>query len=517
MGKQKRMDQIRLIIKTYSKTQSYKATARQLHISKNTVKNYIGQARLINEDLSKVLELSEPKLIEELAKLSDYTIDQRGLIFNKLIDYWLKELKRVGVTRHLLWEEYKNKHLDGYGYSQFCDRLKRYIESRNLTIELIHNPGEVMQIDFAGKKMSWVDIHSGEIYDCEILVIVMPFSQYGFVMALPSQKVEDFIHGINEAFLYFGKLPSRLLSDNLKSYVTRADKYEPKFNELCVQLSAHYGIELQATRVRKPKDKASVENAVNNTYRRIYAPLRNETFYSIEELNEAIRDQLAIHNTMAFQKKQGSRKELFETYEEPEMRALPTELFEIKKQTKAKVQKNYHVFIGEEKNYYSVPYKYVGKQALIRYNKEIVEIYIGQNRVSVHNRLGCKDTYSYQTNNDHVPKSHQQWKEAQGYDALYFIDQAQRIGPSTHWLIKQTLVSKIYEVQAYKSCMGILSMARKYSSRRLEQAALRCQNHGKGNYQMIKRILSKNLDYNQQSPDLKIPEHDNIRGPQAYQ
>jgi len=362
MGKLKRMDQVKLIIKTYVATQSFKATARQLRISKNTVKEYIRRGQLVQSDLSQLLTLSDEEFLSVFYADKNKPDNERTTLFLSKVNDWVEELRRVGVTKHLLWQEYRKEYPNGFGYSRFCELLRNHIGQRDLTLAMHHPPGEVMQVDFAGKKLQWVDKTSGEVHQCEVLVAVMPHSQYTFAIALPSQKTEDFIAGLNAALAYFGKLPQIILSDNLKAYVIRADRYEPRFNDLCVQLAAHYGIHLQATRAAKPKDKASVENMVSTVYTRIYAPLRNEIYHSETELNTAIVQQLQRHNTLPYQKKEGSRQSIFEKYELPTMQDLPSELFEIKKTTTAKAQRNYHVYLGEEKNYYSLPYRYVGKK-----------------------------------------------------------------------------------------------------------------------------------------------------------
>ncbi|GLR16157.1 IS21 family transposase [Portibacter lacus] len=516
MGKIKRMDQVRLILRTYRRCGSFKEAARRLKMSKNTIKNYVKIALNSGEELDKIVALSEESFTALFHHDHNGHEGELEKTFLANIPLWLKELTRPGVSRQLIWEEYRKDNPQGYCYSQFCAKLKRHLRSKDLTIALTHEPGDTLQVDFAGKKLSWVDSKTGEVNECEVLVTVCPFSHFCFVIALPSQKVADFVYGINQALRFLGKLPKKILSDNLKSYVTTSDRYEPKFNDLCVQLADHYNLELQATRPRKPKDKASVENAVRIAYQRIYAPLRNEVFHSIEELNRAIIDQLAIHNQIPFQKKEGCRKELFEQYEKPLMAELPNELFELKKSTKAKVQKNYHVFLGEEKNYYSVPHQYVGKYAIVLYNRTLVEIYIDRTRVAVHQRLTYRNCNRYQTNDKHLPKNHEQWKASQGYDGAYFIKQAAKIGESTEWLIQQVLIAKIYEAQTYKSCAGILHLAKRFTPQRVEAAALRCKKVGKGNYPMMKNILAKNLDRSDEVLILKIPTHDNIRGPQAY-
>ncbi len=517
MGKIKRMDQVKLIIKTYLLTESLKATSRRLKISKNTVKQYIRRAKSHTEDLSQLLLLSDSELLSIFYSSDNEQINTREEVFNSKVDHWIKELSRTGVTRHLLWEEYRLEHPEGYGYSQFCERIKRAIGRKDLTLSLVHVPGEVMQVDFAGKKMRWVDISSGEVHECEVLLAVMPYSQHTFAIALGSQKVGDFVYGLNQAFLFFGKLPKVILSDNLKSYVTRADRYDPQFNDLCVQLAAHYQLDLQATRVAKPKDKASVENMVGTVYTRIYAPLRNEIFHSQKELNEAISLQLTIHNAKPYQKKAGSRQEVFDSVELPVMKDLPGELFEVKKTTKAKVQRNYHVFLGEERNYYSVPFKYVGWQTTVIYTSKTVEIYLDNQRIAIHKRLLCRNAYQHRTCDTHMPRSHREWKKSRGYDAAYFLREAEKIGPATHWAIGQILASRMHETQSYNSCKGIFSLGRKHSTERLELAALRCQQIGKTSYSMLKRILRHNLEQVSEQPDLFTPPvHDNIRGPQTY-
>ncbi len=518
MGKIKRMDQVKAIIKTYVATQSFKATARQLRISKNTVKEYIRRGESAQSDLSKLLMLSDEEFLAIFYSDKNKSDNERTAIFLSKVDDWITELRKVGVTKHLLWQEYRKEYSEGFAYSRFCELLRNHVGQRNLTLPMHHSPGEVMQVDFAGKKLQWVDRTSGEVHQCEVLVAVMPHSQHTFAIALPSQKTIDFIAGLNAALVYFGKLPQIILSDNLKAYVTRADRYEPRFNDLCVQLAAQYGIHLQATRAIKPKDKASVENMVST----VYAPLRNEIYHSETELNTAIVQQLHQHNTLPYQKKEGSRQSVFEQYERPAMRDLPSELFEIKKTTTAKAQRNYHVYLGEEKNYYSLPYRYVGKKTTIVYTRKIVEIYVDHQRVAIHQRLQTQCNYQYQTILQHMPKSHQEWKKSEGYDAGYFLAIGLKIGAATHWAISQILSSKSHQSHNYRSCLGVIHLGKKHGNHRLERAAARCQKVNKVNYTMLVRILRHNLDEDEPENtkgenDFLPPVHDNIRGPKAYQ
>ena len=273
----------------------------------------------------------------------------------------IQDTMRVGDTIWININIDKDVRVDGSNSTMRLDDLNFFSEfyfseiSDTVIVDfpdLDHNPGEVLMVDFAGSKIAWVDECTGEVHYAQVLVCVMPHSQYTFVIAVDSQCIADFIDAINSAFEYLEGLPKVLLSDNLKSYVTRANRYEPTFTQLCEQMAAHYQIDMQAARVRKPKDKASVENAVTNAYRRVYAPLRHEEFHSLSEINEAFKKQLKTLNERPYQKKSGTRKQIFDTYEKELMSPLPPDLFEIKKLTRAKVQKNYHIILGETNNYF---------------------------------------------------------------------------------------------------------------------------------------------------------------------
>ncbi len=518
MAKLKRMDQIKLILISYSKTKSFKLTARKLGVSRNTVKGYIRKSKLVNEDLREVLKISDDELAKVFYKTHRSDLEVKRLnYFNSKFPFWVKELRRVGVTKQLLWREYRIENPEGYGYSQFCEHFKKNAKRRDLTISLDHIPGEIMQVDFAGSKLHYVNQQSGEVIDCEVLVAVFPHSQKSFAIALPSQKINDFVHGLNQALYFFGGLPQIILSDNLKSYVTRADKYEPKFTDLCNQLAAHYEIQLKATRVRKPKDKASVENMVSTIYKRIYAPIRNEIFHNIEDLNSRIIKLLEVHNCQDFQKKDSNRSQIFDNFERPRMRDLPSELFQVKKIINAKVRVDYHIEIGEDRQFYSVPYRHCGKIATVIYTHQTIEIYIDNQRVVTHPRLKDRNKYRRLTLVEHMPLNHKEWLEAKGRKPSYFIAIAEKIGPATLWVINKILLSGIHPAQTFSSCEGILQLRNKYNNKRLENACQRSQISDHASYLKIKNILKRNLDQQPTQSDLfNSIDHENIRGPQTY-
>jgi len=429
----------------------------------------------------------------------------------------VSELGRVGVTRYLLWQEYKQKNPKGYSYSLFCQRIKDYKYRVNTTMRLEHKAAYRLTIDFAGKKMSWVDKNSGEVHYCEVLVCTLPYSGYTYACALGSQKQEDFIQGINKCLRYLGGSPKVLLSDNLKSYVSKPDRYEPSFTKLCQQLSAHYQIELEATRVAKPKDKAHVERHVAIVYNQVYGPLRDKIFHSIEQLNKSMEGQLEILNAKNYQGKQDSRCQLFKDHEQPYLHSLPTEMFIPQRNTKAKVQRNCHILLGEDKHQYSVPYQYVGKSTEVIYTTEDVEVYCGEHRIAIHKRDRRK--YGYTSNPSHMPEKNRKYNEQLAWDAAYFENWAAQIGDNTVWAISYILESKSLIEQTYRSCLGVLSLAKKHTPQRLEVACHRARAAGRVNYGILKNILEKNLDKiptRQSRIDFTTPQHNNIRGAKKY-
>ena len=509
-----RMDKRELIIEYTNQQFAIKKIARILGLSKNTVKKYIRDPK--NQDKIQVTQFITEDLKDSITKeaVADHDMHRDNKLQLLLPDY-LKELSRVGVTRYLLWEEYISENPDGFSYSRFCRKIKEYKKQLSVTLKLEHKAAYRLSVDYSGKKIEWVDAKTGEINRAEVLVCTMPYSGYTFACAVASQKQEDFIKGINNALLYIGGLPSVIQSDNLKSFVIKADRYEPTFNDLCIQMSSYYGVEIEATRAAKPKDKASVERHVSIVYNKIFGPLRNQTFTSITQINEAFRPLLDKMNQAKFQGKNHSRKDLFENDEKSHLKEMPSSLFEVQKSTKAKVQMNYHVILGEDKHQYSVPYTYVGKQTQIVYTGSEVQVYCGSERIAVHQRDRRNNAYS--TLPIHMPEKHLRFLEQKGWDAIYFRRQAKNIGENTLWAVNEILKSKSLIEQTYNSCLGIMSLSKKYGHDRLEKACIKTRTTHRVNYGIIRNILKNNMDKIQTETTMfSLPEHDNIRGANEY-
>lgn len=515
-GKPINMHQIKQIIELLSKNYGIRTIVRLCGISRNTVRDYkllIEQSKLPFEQLM----LLEDEALAALINGKDpvkQTASARKKDFQSRLNYFSSELGRRGVTRQLLWDEYREQYPDSYSYSQFCDHLSKELQVKNAVMHFTHRPAEQMMVDFAGDTMSYVDRATGEILTCQILVCVLPFSNYTYVEALRSQKQDEFISGLSNALYYLGGSPQSIKCDNLKPAVIRANRYEPVFTEAMEFFGAYYGLTVMAARVRKPRDKASVESAVSVAYKRIYAPLRDEIFYSLKELNHAIRIHLDKHNVWNFKAKDYSRKMMFEKEEKHLLKPLPERPYVIRHTAIAKVQKNYHIILGEDFHQYSVPYKLIGKKVKLIYTTDVVEIYYEHRRIALHSRSYKK--YGYTTLHAHMPANHVFIQEHKGWNADTFINHALAVGPATKSFITRILSSKIFPEQTYNSCLGIFRLGKQYGNDRLEAACQRAIDSPHANYGIIQNILKNNLDKTEEPLKNPIPTHENIRGSINY-
>lgn len=513
------MLQIRRIIQLLSEGRSKREISRVLNSSRHTIDAYVVKIKQTEQSLDALSCISDTELARLFYLHSAPSVpDSRYVYLSSRLDYYQKELDRTGVTKQKLWQEYREVVPTGYGYVQFCEHFKDHTRSNSATMHFEHRAGERVQIDFAGKSLYIWDPSTNKKFKCPVLVCVLPYSGYTYVEALLSATQEHLFVALGHCMSYFGGVPQNALSDNMKQYVKKSNRYEPEFSVLCEQWSCYYKTTLSAARVAKPKDKPTVEKAVHISYLRIYASLRNETFYSIKELNQRILTLLDIHNRTLLQKRPYSRCDRFVQDELPLLKALPARPFILKHVTRAKAQKNYHVILGEDDHQYSIPFQYIGKEVNIVYDLDIVEIFLPSlQRIAIHTRSFQK--YGYTTLPEHMPEKHQRYMETRGWDADYFLKKAEETGPNAVEVTRRILESRIFVEQAYNSCLGLLRLTKQYGAERFENACKRAIPASRVNYTMLNNILVKGLDklpdYTQVlSPD--IPEHDNIRGPEAY-
>lgn len=425
---------------------------------------------------------------------------------------WIhQEMKKKGVTLQLLWQEYKDIHSDGYQSTQFYELYSRWKKKLDVVMRQTHKAGEKVFVDYAGQAISIVDLHTGQMREAQIFICVLGASNYTYAEATWDQSLASWIASHVRAFEYFGGVPEIVVPDNLRSGISKACRYEPDINPTYHEMAAHYGTVIIPARVRKPRDKAKAEVGVQIVERWIIAALRNRTFFSLIELNKAIRELLDKLNRRPFKKLEGSRLTWFEKMEKNALNQLPSTRYIFAEWKKASVNIDYHVELN--RHYYSVPYQLVREQVQIRYTAMTVEIFYKAKRVASHKRSDQAGFHT--TQKEHMPKSHQQYLE---WTPSRIIHWAGTIGEHTAQVVETIMNTRQHPEQGYRSCLGILRMAKHYSNERLEAACGRAMAIGGCSYKSIRSILEKGLDRQSLPKPVTQPaiKHENIRGPGYY-
>jgi transposase len=507
------MSKLKKVLQLYLKGKSKQFISKYLNLSRNTVRKYLRQLsdlELGKEDIDRLSDLELEKLFVEVPIAGPFA---RHESLYKFFPYMEKELKKTGVTRQLMWQEYIGKYPDGLRSTQFCEHYNRWSKKARPSMRMTHKAGDKLYVDYAGKLLQIVNKESGEITPVQFFVAILGASQYTYAEASLSQKRDDFVHSVENALIFFGGVPQAIVPDNLKAAVTKPNRYEPTLNETFLDFAEHYGTTILPARVYKPKDKSLVEGAVRILYTRIYSFIRNEVFFDLDTLNKAIKEALQKHNNTNFSGRPHSRKMLFDEVEQQQLSPLPKMRYQIKYQAFVTVMQNGHVNLGQDKHYYSVPYQYIRKKVKILYSSDMVEVFYKYNRIAVHKRI--KSPYSYTTVKDHLASAHRFMTE---WTPQRFINWGANIDDAVKAFIVQVLEKKQHPEQAYKSCMGILSMERKVGRERLANACKRALEYGIYNYMIIKKILDRSLDkiQDEKLQDEALPKHKNIRGEDYY-
>lgn len=511
-GKPKPMSQIKQILQLHQQGYGRKFIARSLDISKNTVKTYLDKVQYIKLRPEELLQLEDPVLEAKFHPGNPAYKDKRFDYLKEKFDYFSSELKQTGVTRRLLWEEYQIENPGGYGYTQFCYHLNQQLIAHKPSMVLNHKAGEKLFVDFAGKKLSYIDKETGEIIHCPVFVACLPYSDYSFAIVVRNQTIEDFIYAMGQCLEYFGGCPQVLVPDNLKAAIIKASPYEPDINRVFEDFANHYGCTIIPTRVAKPKDKALVENQVKMVYSRVYAKLRKQQFFDLVSLNQAVKGKVKEHNQTRMQQKPYCREEKFLADERPLLKPLPDDKFEIKYYRELKVAKNNHIYLAQDKHYYSVPYQWTGQKVKVIYTRSIVRIYANGSPVAVHQRdykIG-----GYTTVKDHLCSHHQHYLDR---SPGYYLDKAKEKSSTLYELITLLFRGGRYAEQNYKTCDGLFSLQRKTSPDVFEkacQSAIECQCYS---YRFVLKVIENlKLAPQQDKKPEPLPVHKNIRGKDYY-
>jgi transposase len=424
-----------------------------------------------------------------------------------------EQLKEKGVTRLLLWEEYRAAHPEqSYSYTQFCFHYQQWRSHLKLVMRQTHRAGEKLFVDYAGPTVAIVNPITGELREAQIFVAVLGASNYTYAEATWTQGLADWIGAHTRAFSFFEGVPALVVPDNLRSGVNKACHYEPLLNTSYYQMLAHYGTAALPARPYKPRDKAKVEVAVQVVERWILARLRHRTFHSLFALNLAIRELLTALNERPFKKLPGSRRSQFEALDRPALRSLPAQAYEYAEWRKARVGLDYHVEV--EKHYYSVPHALLRQQLEVRLTEKTVEIFQRGQRVTVHVRSKRQGAHS--TKPEHMPKAHRAHME---WTPGRLLNWAVEIGPHTRDLVKHLLWTRPHPEMGYRSCLGLLNLGKRFGRERLEAASERALLLGSPTRSSVLSLLQQGLDQlplPEATPVQRSLRHENIRGPGYY-
>ncbi len=492
---------------------STREAAHRLRIGKTAASEYVAGFKSSGLTLEEALSLSDSDMAG-LLDLKKVTQNERYQQLSTKFEFFEKELKRKGVTLHLLWEEYLTANPQGYLYSQFCYHFEKWEKVQNVSMHQEHKAGDKMYVDFAGVKHSLIDAKTGEIKECEVFVAVLGCSQLAFIEGTTTQTKADWIRVNENALRYFGGVPSAIVPDCLKSAVTKADKYEPLVNQTYSDFGRHYGTTILPARALHPKDKSLVEGFVRMAYTRVFAPLRNQVFYSLEELNLAFLGQLEIHNNKHFQGRKYSRQDLFNDVERIELKPLPIAYYDFKEYMHVRVQYNYYVYLKPDLHYYSVPVQYTGKMVLISYSDRLIEIYHDNIRIAMHIRN--RRPYEYTVDPIHRPANHVFIAE---WTTERYLNWGKKIGLEAEGVIQKIFEGKAHPEQGFRSCMGILSLCKKYPKDDFLKACKKAMYTGCVTYKFIANTLktkSFNLDVDEELRQIGTLFHENIRGKEGY-
>ena len=492
---------------------SAREISRSCQVSRSTVADYLMKAQAAGLSWPEASTLTDTRIEERLFPVQRIPSSVKRpepdyeYIYNELRRY-----RKFNLTLIQVWLEYKEEHPDGYQYSRFCDGYRRWKGRLDYYMRQEHRYGEKAFIDYCDG-LSIVDPLTGELTLTQLFLAVWGASNYTYAEATRSQTLPEWIGSHRRALEYFRCVPRVLVPDNLKSGVSKACKYEPELNPTYADMAEHYGCAVVPARPRKPRDKAKVEAGVLIAKRWILAVLRKRTFYSLAELNAAIRECLEHLNTRPMRRLKKSRREVFESMDRPSALPLPARPYEYAEWLKARVGFNYHVEVDH--HYYSVPFQLLHERLDIRLTATTIEAFRKGERVAAHARSYVKGGYT--TLKEHMPPEHRAYAE---WNPSRFIKWAGKTGIATAQLVEKVMAGRTYPEQAYKACMGIIHLSRHYEPERVEAAAERALKYNACSFRSMKAILTAGLDRRdgrENGGQMSLPLHQNIRGKEYYQ
>ena len=485
--------------------------ARSLGVSSGAVAAAMSRSRRVGLDWAQIQTLSDEALEERLYGPRGGKREGRGPLPDPA--HLHLELRRPGVTLQLLHLEYLEQQPNGYRYTAFCAHYSAWVGKRSPSMRQVHHGGDKLFVDYSGNKPRIVDQATGEVTEVEFYVAVLGASNFTYAEATFTQQVPDWIGSHVRALQAIGGVPRAVVPDQLRSGVTTPCRYEPGIQRSYEELAQHYGTVILPARPAHPRDKAKVEGGVRIAQRWILGRIRNQTFFSLVELNARIAELVAELNDYRMRVYGASRRELFERLDRPALGALPQQRFTYGEWKGVKVNIDYHV--EYDHHYYSVSYTLLGETLDVRATRTTVEIFRSRDRVTSHARSYQRGRHTTQP--EHMPKSHQKHAE---WTPSRIVSWAESIGPETAKLASAILVERRHPEQGYRSCLGILRLSKKYGAERLEAACARAMAAGARSYRHVDSILKHGLDRiapaeESESKQLSLV-HENVRGRDYY-
>jgi transposase len=504
------MRQIKEILRLKFQHQlSVREIARSCAIPVSTVGDYLKRAQAANFPWPLPEDWTEDQILERLLGVPDPSPE-----VPQALPDWSQihtELRRKSVTLRLLWQEYRQNHPDGYGYSRFCQLYDRWAGALDPVLRHVHPPGEKLFVDWAGQTIPIHQSADGSVLPASLFVATMGASNKIYAEAFPNQKLPCWIQAHCHAYAFFGGVTKVTVPDNPKTAVTKACRYEPLLHASYLEMAQHYGTVIIPARPRKPKDKAKVEGSVLIAERQILAALRDHKFFDLRALNITIQSKLIQLNEQPFQKLPGSRQSWFEEHEKPVLLALPAQPYDLALWQKATVNIDYHVEV--DKRYYSAPHALIHESLDVRIAESTVELFHQGKRVAAHPR--SLQPGSFTTVDEHRPKSHQKYLQ---WTPTRMIQWGAKVGPACGKLVEQILQSRPHPEMGFRSVLGITRLGKGAGDVRLEAACRRALHFGACSYKSIKSILENQLDQQPLEQDLPLasPDHPNVRGKDYY-
>lgn len=501
------MRQLRQMLRLLHDGVSAREVGRQLGVARSTVQDNLERAKKAGLAWPLAPDLTDDVLEQRLFSKAGYIPGVR----RRPEPDWAtlaREMKRPGVNLQVLWEEYRDIHRDGYGYSRFCDLFREFERRLSPVMRQHHVAGDKLFVDYSGKKVGIVDPATGVVREAEIFVGVLGASNYTYAEATFTQSLPDWIGAHVRMFRFLGGVPRLLIPDNLKSGVVKASFYDPEINRSYGAMAAHYDVGVLPARPRKPRDKAAVEAGVRFTQTYVLGRLRHETFFSLAECNKAIGQVLERLNSRLMRRLGMSRRDLFESIERPALRPLPDTDWQFAEWRLVRVGLDYHVEV--DGFYYSVPHALIRAEVDTRLTERTLEIFHRGNRVAAHQRRYGGRRHG--TDLEHMPSAHRRYAE---WSPDRFKRWAKAIGPATEALIIAVLANRPHPEQGFRTCLGILRLYRGVETARAERVSATALDIGAFTYRSVASILANNIkppSARKEAEPVSLFDHQNIRG-----